>query len=193
MSSQQTVSADRTSSPSNQGTGPFAGILPGVPAPFYLERGEGEKSVVFDTLFTVLLSGDETEGQYDVFTTEGPAGNMIPPHLHPRTHEIFFIIEGAVSLWMDDEKGYRDHRVLGTGGFGFIPAGTVHAFRIEEEARILGVSTGGFARFFHGIGTPTERPGIPEPSQFYVPTDEQFATAGREYGTVFRPDVVFGD
>src|SRR6185437_8304940 len=87
---------------------PHAGILPGTPAPFFLDKGEGEKSVVFDTLFTVLLTGDETEGQYDVFTTEGNAGDIIPAHIHPYTHEIFFVLEGAVHVWQDDEKGFKD-------------------------------------------------------------------------------------
>jgi hypothetical protein len=46
------------------GTNPYAGILPGKPAPYFLEAGEGEKSIVFDTTFNILLSGDETEGQF---------------------------------------------------------------------------------------------------------------------------------
>lgn len=173
---------------------PFAGILPGIPAPYFLDRGEGEKSVTFDTLFTILLSGDETEGQYDVFTMEGNQGRIIPAHIHPFTHEIFFVIEGNVHVWMDDEHGFRDDRVLGAGAFGFVPKGTIHAFRIESSnSRVLGVSTGGFARFFHGIGTPTDKPGIPEPSEFFFPSPEQMRAAGEKYGTVFRPDYTFID
>ena len=174
-------------------THPHAGILPGSPKPYYLDKGEGEKSVVFDTLFTVLLSGDETEGQYDVFTTEGNAGDIIPAHLHPYTHEIFFIIDGAVHLWLDDEQGFKDDRVLEAGAIGYIPKGTIHAFRIESTARVLGVSTGGFARFFHAMGTPTTKTGIPEPKDFYIPSIDQMRAAGELYGTVFRPDYTFLD
>jgi quercetin 2,3-dioxygenase len=183
------VSLDQSASENS--TNPFAGILPGQPAPFFLDQGEGEKSVVFDTLFTILLSGDETDGQYGAFTTEGPAGEMIPPHMHPYTHEIFFCIEGEVRLWLDDEKGFKAQRLLERGGFAFIPAGTIHAFRLEAPTRVFGVSTGGFERFFHGIGKPTDKPGIPAPEDFYVPSREQFETAGEKYGTVFRPDFVF--
>lgn len=174
-------------------THPHDGILPGSPKPYYLDKGEGEKSVVFDTLFTILLTGDETDGQYDVFTTEGNAGDIIPAHLHPRTHEIFFVIDGAVHIWMDDEQGFKEDRVLQSGAFGYVPMGTIHAFRIESTARVLGVSTGGFARFFNAMGTPTTKTGIPEPKDFYIPSFDQMRAAGELYGTVFRPDYKFLD
>ena len=171
----------------------FPGILPGTPTPFYLDKGEGEKSVVFDTLFTILLTGDETDGQYDVFTTEGGAGDIIPAHLHPVTHEIFFILDGAVHLWLDDEKGNKSDKILTQGAFGFIPMGTIHAFRIEATAKVLGVSTGNFARFFHAMGKPTEKTGAPDPSEFFAPSIPQMIAAGQKYGTIFRPDYTFLD
>ena len=40
---------------------PFAGILPASPRPYVLGNGEGEKSLVFDQLFEILVSGDETD------------------------------------------------------------------------------------------------------------------------------------
>jgi hypothetical protein len=48
--------------------------LPGKPVPYFLEAGEGERTHLFDQLFTVLLSGDETDGQFGVFTMEAPRG-----------------------------------------------------------------------------------------------------------------------
>jgi quercetin 2,3-dioxygenase len=171
------------------GTNPFEGILPGKPAPFFLEPGEGEKSVVFDTTFNILLSGDETENQYGAFTTDGPSGEMIPPHLHPYAHEIFYIIEGGVHLWMDDQNGFKEDRVLETGGFGFIPKGTVHAFQMIKPSRVFGIATGGFERFFHAIGTPTDQPGIPPVP--YITPFPQLLAGGEKYGTVFLPDFKF--
>ena len=61
----------------------FAGILPGAPKPFVLGNGEGEKSLVFDQLFTVLLSADETEDQFGAFTMQGRKGDRIPAHTAP--------------------------------------------------------------------------------------------------------------
>jgi quercetin 2,3-dioxygenase len=172
-------------------TDPFAGILPGSPKPFFLDRGEGEKSDVFDTLFTIMLTGDETQGQFGVFTCEGPSGEMIPPHHHPDVHEIFYIVDGAVRVWMDDEKGFAQDRVLKAGDFGFVPAYTVHAFKMVGPSKILGVNTGGFERFFNGIGKPTTE--TTPPTVPYIPSQEQFITAGKKYGHVFRPDVKFAE
>jgi quercetin 2,3-dioxygenase len=39
-------------------------VLPGRPEAFFLQRGEGEHAQLFTDLFTVLLSGDETGGQF---------------------------------------------------------------------------------------------------------------------------------
>ena len=173
---------------------PFAGILPAAAKPFVLGNGEGEKSLVFDTLFDILLTGDETDGQFDVFTCEGNQGQIIPAHIHPFTHEIFYIVDGAVHLWMDDEQGSKSDRVLTSGGFGYVPKGTIHAFRLESSnSKIMGVSSGGFGRFFHAMGRPTTKPGIPAPDEFYIPTYDQMRAAGELYGTVFRPDYKFLD
>ena len=115
---------------------PFAGILPGSPKPFYLANGEGEKSVVFDQLFTIMLSGDETDGQYGVFAVEAPKGDMIPPHLHQTAHEIFYVVDGSITVWMDDQQGFQGKRTLKTGDFGFVPTNTVHAFRMEAPTKV---------------------------------------------------------
>ena len=170
---------------------PFLGILPGSPKPYWLKEGEGEKSVVFDTLFTILLSGDETENQYGAFTTDGGAGERIPAHFHPTTHEIFYIVDGKLRLWLDDQAGFSENRVMTTGDFAFIPKGVVHAFQLLDATRVFGVGTGGFERFFHGIGQPTEQTGVPAVP--YIPTPEQFMTAGQRYGTVFLPEFRFQD
>jgi quercetin 2,3-dioxygenase len=171
----------------------FPGVLPGRPAPFTLTAGEGEKSVLFGDLFTILLSGDETEGQYDVFTAEGNAGSIIPAHLHLWTHEIFYIVSGAVHVWMDDEQGTKEDKVLQTGDFAYVPKNIVHAYRFEATSKVLGTSTAGFGRFFHAMGRKTEKPGIPDPSEIFVPSREQMQAAGEKYGTLFRPEFRFDE
>lgn len=77
----------------------WKGLLPGKPAPYVLRRGEGEHAMLFGDLFTVLLSGDETNGQFGVITSECPPGQLIPTHVHSGTHETFSILEGKVRLF----------------------------------------------------------------------------------------------
>ncbi len=169
----------------------FPGVLPGKRAPFFLNAGEGEKSVLFGDLFTIMLTGDETDGQFDMFACEGHAGDIIPAHIHPWTNETFYIVEGAVHLWMDDENGTRMDRVLTAGSFAYIPQKVVHAYRMEGTSKVLGSSTAGFGRFFHAMGKATDTPGIPAPEEFYAPSFPQMKAAGDKYGTVFRPEFKF--
>jgi len=168
------------------------GILPREPRPFFLPNGEGEKSLVFDQLFTILLTGEETEGQYGAFTMEGNKGDRIPAHRHPTTHEIFYVVDGEITLWLDDRAAFHERRTLVTGDFAFIPADVVHAFQIQSTTKVFGVGTGGFERFFHAMGQPTAEPGL-EGKGVFVPDFPQMRAAGEKYGTVFMPEFVFQD
>ncbi len=161
----------------------WAGVLPGRPEPFFLEAGDGERSQIFDALVTVLLSAEETEGQFGVFTVEQPAGDTIVAHTHRTHHEVFYVVEGAVRVFLERPDGSQDERLLRPGDFGYVPAGTLHAYRAEGEYnKSLGISTGGFERFFHALGTLTEARGKPGP--FYLPSREQMGEAFERYGNI---------
>ena len=125
-------------------TGPqWKNLLPGKPVPYVLRRGEGEHSMLFTDLFTVLLSGDETEGQFGIITADSPAGDIIPTHSHNETHETFYVLDGKVRLFYQDAEGGKHSELLTPGDFGFVPAGFAHAYKIEEAARMIGTLSGG--------------------------------------------------
>jgi len=64
-----------------------------------------------------------------------------------------------------------------------LPAGTLHAYRAEGDyAKSLGISTGGFERFFQALGTLTEARS--EPGPFYLPSPEQMGEAFGRYGNI---------
>ncbi|GAA3910291.1 quercetin 2,3-dioxygenase [Microbacterium invictum] len=169
---------------------PFAGILPAAPKPFVLGNGEGEKSLVFDQLFTILLSADETEDQFGAFTMQGNRGDRIPAHTHLKTHEIFYVVDGEITVWMDDTADYHSKTTLTTGDFAYVPAGTVHAFQIHNSSKVFGCGTAGFERFFHAMGQKSD---LTEPAGIYVPDFEVMRAAGEKYATVFQPDFQFRD
>jgi quercetin 2,3-dioxygenase len=169
---------------------PFAGILPATTKPFILGNGEGEKSLVFDQLFEILLTGDETEDQYGAWTMKAPRGDRIPAHIHLKTHEIFYVIDGEISVWMDDQADYHSKTTLVTGDFAYVPAGIVHAFKIENTTSVFGVGTAGFERFFHAIGQKTA---ATEPEGVYVPDFSVLRAAGEKYATIFMPEFAFKD
>ena len=133
------------------------GALPGKPEPYFLRRGEGEHAMLFTDLFTVLLSGDETEGQFGIITANSPAGDIIPTHSHNETHETFYVLEGKVRLFFAGRRGREDLRLLDPGRLRLRAGRPPHAYRIEEAAaHARACSTGGFERFFQHMGTLTD-------------------------------------
>lgn len=161
----------------------WKGLLPGSPDAFFLSRGEGEHAKLFGDLFTVLLSGEETEGQFGIITSQSPAGDIVPTHTHADTHETFYVLDGQVRVFVQDRAGQKTSRLLGPGDFGFVPAGLTHAYRVERAARILGVLSGGFERFFQQMGTPADS-GDPEQPPF-IPEFPQIQAAGQAHSTQF--------
>src|SRR4051812_46801021 len=109
-------------------------LLPGKPVPYVLRRGEGEHAMLFTDLFTVLLSGDETQNQFGIVVSDSPAGDIIPTHSHNETHETFYVLDGTVRLFFEDEEGTKQSQLLDAGDFGFVPAGFAHAYQIVENA-----------------------------------------------------------
>ncbi|MGY1693143.1 quercetin 2,3-dioxygenase [Geodermatophilus sp. SYSU D01105] len=169
----------------------WKGLLPGKPEPYVLRRGEGEHAMLFTDLFTVLVSGDETEGQFGVIVSESPAGDVIPTHSHNATHETFYVLEGRVRLFFEDAAGTRTTKLLTAGDFGYVPAGVAHAYQIEEAARMMGVLTGGFERFFQHMGTPTDSPTADQVP--FVPDFPRMRAAAQQHDMQFMPDFRWDD
>lgn len=163
----------------------IASALPGAPAPYMLDEADGDKIVMFDQMFTLLTTNPETSGEFDAFFNDGPAGDPVPPHFHAKTHETFFVVSGAVQLWIDDRAGYRETRVLEAGGFGFVPRGAVHSYRMTKPSRVFGVTSGGFTDFFRAVGKPTDIAGAPAPDQIYIPDFALMAAKGAEHDVNF--------
>ncbi|WP_416966716.1 quercetin 2,3-dioxygenase [Streptomyces sp. 4F14] len=161
--------------------------LPGRPRPYLLRSGEGEHSHMVDMLATVLVSGDETDGQFGLQLVEGPRGDVIPGHLHPGAHHTIWVLDGAVRVWADDLNGLKVATTLERDDFLFIPAGTLHTFRIESRtARMAGINTGGFERYVHALGVPTGSASLPvEP---VAPRPEDYRAGGAEFGIEFHPE-----
>ena len=162
----------------------WQGLLPGSPEAFFLKRGEGEHAKLFGDLFTVLLSEAETQGQFGIITSDSPAGDIIPTHSHNDTHETFYVLEGKVRVFVQDREGQKTSKLLEAGDFGYVPAGLAHAYRVEEAARMLGVVTGGFERFFQEMGTPTDANSAADQPPF-IPDFPRMQAAAQQHNMQF--------
>jgi hypothetical protein len=115
----------------------WTGLLPGKPVPYVLRRGQGEHAMLFTDLVTMLLSGDETAGQFGIITADSPAGYA-------------------------------------------------HAYRIVEDARMIGTLSGGFERSFQQMGTPTDHATTDQPP--FIPDLPRMQAAAQQHDMQFMPD-----
>ena len=119
--------------------------------------------VVGDT-YTILLSGDDTEGRYCLIDMLIPPGGGPPPHRHD-FEESFTVLKGEI------EATFRGHQsVVRAGETINIPANAPHSFTnaSKEPARLLCIcSPAGQEELFVAVGVPvatrTSRP--PRPDQ----------------------------
>ena len=125
------------------------------PAPIATTADQASAYWQRDALWSVLLSGQATLGQFTLLEQLMPQGNGPPPHIHERTAEGFYILDGAIDFLIND----RSIRVE-TGAALWVPPGTPHGFTVTSKtARVLNFYTpGGFDDHLPYTATPaTER------------------------------------
>ena len=106
--------------------------------------------IVGDT-YTILLSGDDTDGRYCLIDMHVPPGGGPPPHRHD-FEESFTILKGEI------ETTFRGKQLLVRAGETVsIPANAPHSFinASGQPARLLCIcAPAGIDEFFLEIGVP---------------------------------------
>ncbi len=123
---------------------------------------------VVTDIITVLVTPEQSQGAYLLFTSRTTPGAGVPPHRHNQEDETFYVLRGTYGFVRGDEQ-----IVAGAGQSLFVPRGTLHGFQNigEAEAELLIVTSPGQLHegFFADLGIPlaagaTERlspPAIP--------------------------------
>ncbi len=135
-----------------------------TPVSIVRTNGEGEKRWFFGGgLHTWKASSDETGGALIAFEDYVTQGKATPLHFHPAADEVLYVLEGEITVHIDDEQ----HQV-GPGGFSFAPRGVTHAFTVTTaSARILTVQTPGVGQaFFAQASEPTSQTNPDGPVDF---------------------------
>lgn len=97
------------------------------------------------SVLTLLADPEHTGGALTANRSLLRAGSAgAPPHLHRRSAEMFYLLDGALDVLVDE-----DVTTLGPGDLLVVPAGTAHAFApaAGSDADVLVVFTPGTARF----------------------------------------------
>jgi quercetin dioxygenase-like cupin family protein len=101
--------------------------------------------------YTILLSGDDTNGHYCLIDMHIPPGGGPPPHRHD-FEESFTLLAGEIEVTFRGEKS-----IVRAGETVNIPANAPHSFinASEQTARLLCIcAPAGQEEFFAQIGVP---------------------------------------
>lgn len=113
-------------------------------------RGEGKKQYTARgsvMLFKALA--EEDDGDLSLMERTLPAGGRRPPpHRHTNCSEAYFVLDGLVSVTIDERE-----LTVGPEGFVLVPRGTAHTFGNagEAEARLLVIHTPAMDAYFAGL------------------------------------------
>ena len=111
-----------------------------------------------DNLVYVHVDGAQSGGAFGLTELRGPHGDMPPLHLHERDDETFYVIEGTVSVFVEDME-----TALTAGQALLASRGKPHTYRVEsEQARWLVINNpSGFEEFILKVSTEAPTAELP--------------------------------
>ena len=116
-------------------------------------------SVVGDT-YTILVSGDETDGRYCLIDMLVPDGSGPPPHRHD-FEEMFSLLDGELEFTVRGET-----RTVKAPATVNIPANAPHVFKNKSGKTVHMLcmcAPAGQERFFMSVGVPVASRDAPPP------------------------------
>ncbi|MGH3147825.1 MAG: cupin domain-containing protein [Rubrobacter sp.] len=150
-----------------------------TPRPVARSAGAGNsRRYALGNLVSFLLEGEDTGGRFMLMELIERKGKAQPRHVHHREDEILFVLEGEITVEVEDEVIYAP-----AGTLTFLPRGTEHGFAAElEQAKLLVMALpAGLEGYFEEISRPDGSVEIfSEPE--VVPGSEKLASIAMKYG-----------
>jgi quercetin dioxygenase-like cupin family protein len=153
-----------------------------------VQSGKGCTYSLLGDLYTLLATGENTDGAYGLVEVVMQPQGMIPAHSHDYL-EAHYVLEGEVEYQLDEQT-----IVATSGSFIHFPKGQSHGFRNiqSQPAKLLmWVTPAGGEQFFAEVGQPVNLPMSEEEkhilSQPPSPADIEKAVeiASTKYGLTF--------
>ena len=117
----------------------------------YLKAGEGRPLRVFGEVVTRKVASERTGGAYSLFEAVAQPRGSVPPHIHHREDECFYILESEFEFMIEGQSVRTS-----TGSLIYIPKGTLHSYEniTESLGRMLVSQTpgGSYEHFCEEIG-----------------------------------------
>ncbi len=134
--------------------------------------GEGEVLEMGPNGLVIKATSEETGGRFFLSeTTVAPGFPGPPPHVHDELVDMFYVLEGTLTLRLGDEE-----LEAGPGTFACAPPGTVHTFsnRSDAPVRFLNFNTpGGWEQYMRDLAEASAA-GVP-------PTPEEIGRIASRY------------
>jgi mannose-6-phosphate isomerase-like protein (cupin superfamily) len=93
--------------------------------------GEGEQ-LGGATTVTIKATGEQTDGSFYLGETViGPGFPGPPPHRHRQLHDMFYVLDGSLTMRLGDAT-----LELEAGSFVCVPPGVVHTFSNPSETPV---------------------------------------------------------
>jgi quercetin dioxygenase-like cupin family protein len=129
-------------------------------------------------VYRIVVTAEQTGGTHFGFEATEPPGGGPPLHIHHTEDELFLVLEGEITF-------YIDGRVIHArkGESAFVPRGAAHCFKntSDREGKVLVLFTpGDIEGFFEFGASPDGRP----------PSDEQLLARLAELAPRFNLDVL---
>lgn len=143
---------------------------------YVLGREDGESFWGFGSLWTIKAGAEQTGDRYSLIEEFAPGGEGTPLHVHREDDETFYVIEGELTFYLDDDQPIP----ASAGSFVHIPGGVVHAFQVDSEtARYLIITTPQHERFYRAaFGDPAQLRDLPPERPLDM---ERIGAAAQEY------------
>lgn len=100
----------------------------------------------------LLLTGEDTNGQYTIMEAMLPPNGGPPPHVHTREDESFHVLVGEVTFYLGDKRF-----VVKQGESVFAPRNIPHHFKNTGSVDAILLETAspaGIERFFEAVSHP---------------------------------------
>jgi|SRR5215831_6951854 len=151
--------------------------------PFARERQSLDDSVWYNgSLLTFLATGEDTQGQFALLEIVGRKGNVPPPHIHHREDEIFYVLDGELTVSVGD-------RIIKAtpGTMVFLPRNVQHSFTIDsEQGRMLVLLTpAGFEGWFKDFSVPAPAMTLPPAAEVGYSDIQRMLEVAPRYGLEF--------
>jgi quercetin dioxygenase-like cupin family protein len=145
----------------------------------------GRTIAVVGDVYRFLATSEDTDGHYAIWEALVTPGGGPPLHVHSRETEGFFVLDGEMTFYVEDEVIRAQ-----PGTWVHVPIGIRHRFQNESTAparMLIQVAPGGLEKMFFETGVPVAPGTTVAPPVSHEEIERLLAVAPKYGVTIFPP------